>query len=148
MSLLNTARITGATGVQSLGKGLSGQHHTGKKHARFKHHLHFHDIAKYIYNNEKQKNSETNTRTPQKGHSNEHTHKHKKLQERRSDAWRRIIHRRKMQYNTLSNKRNQRKTTKKQRIATNMHWTHKRHSRYKHSHKNTDRTMNAIEPKP
>ena len=127
---------------------LSGLNQSEKKHARFKHCHPFIYTENHKYNNEKQRNTGKNTRTPQKGHINKLTHKHNNLQERRSDAVRIQIHRRKMQQNTINKKRNQRKTTKWQPDAKNMHCRKKRHSRYMQSRKNTDRTKNSIERMP
>ena len=92
-----------------------------------------------------QQNNKISTR---KSHSKNHTYKHNNLQETRPDALRIIIQRRKMHYNTIKNKRNQRNTQKRQQDAKYTHVDKNTHSGYIHSRKNTARTTNAIEPTP
>ena len=66
-------------------KGSQDKKKSEKKHARFMHCHLFDYIVKYKYNNEKQRNTEKNTRVPQKIHSEKLTQKHNKLQKTHLD---------------------------------------------------------------
>ena len=91
---------------------------------------------------------QNNKKSPKKSHTKKFTHKHNNVQETRPDALRIIIHRRKMEYNTIMNKRNQRNTQKRQPNAKYTQVYTKTHSGYIHSRKNTAKTTNETETKP